>query len=361
MRALDGKTPYEMLDGWKPDLSGLPSWGAKCWILDCLGSKLDDHTKEGQWVGFDAESTAHRIYLPDRHAVIVEHNVIFQQNDLVSMRIDTTISGTDGDQVDPHAKLTNTPGPVINAQPVSTPMPPHPIPNTVVINLPDGSNLQQSTHQHTESSYLQMLRQGNGTHDGKSGKSIIPKGIQTAVVKGIESRDTVIAWELDDENAVFALLTGNAEAEGLEPMTIEEAKMRPDWPRWEEAINTELKSLDNAHTWNVVNRPKDTNVVSCKWVFKIKKNAAGEIDKYKVHLVAHGFTQQYSIDYNETYAPVARLASLCLILVITAHQNWDINVFDFHSAFLNSKLDDDKIIFMELPPGFNKQDCDLVT
>ena len=206
-----------------------------------------------------------------------------------------------------------------------------------------------------------MLQQGNGTHDGKSGKLIISKGIQTAVVKGIESGDAMTVWELDDENAVFVLLTGNAETEGLEPTTIEEAKTRPDWSRWEEAINAEFKSLDNTHTWNVVDRRKDTNVVSCKWVFKIKKNAVGEIDKYKARLVARGFTQQYSVDYNETYAPVARLTSLRLILVIAAHQNWDIDIFDFHSAFLNSKLDDDKIIFMELPPGFDKQDCDLVT
>ena len=140
-RALDGKTPYKMLYGRKPNLSGLPSWGVKCWILDHSGLKLDDHAKEGHWVGFNAESIVHRIYLPDQHAVVVECNITFQRNDLVSMQIDTTISGTNSDQADPHAKLTNAPGPVINAQPVPAPMPSHPIPNTVVVNLPDGSNL----------------------------------------------------------------------------------------------------------------------------------------------------------------------------------------------------------------------------
>ena len=121
-----------------------------------------------------------------------------------------------------------------------------------------------------------------------------------------------------------------------------------------------MKSLADAHTWDVVERPKGTNIVSCKWVFKIKKNAAGEIDKYKAWLVACGFTQQYSVDYNETYAPVARLASLRLILAIAAHHNWDIDMFDFHSAFLNGKLDDDEVIFMELPPGYDTQECNLV-
>ena len=150
------------------------------------------------------------------------------------------------------------------------------------------------------------------------------------------------------------------DAEGLEPVTIDDAKRRPDWPKWEEAINAELKSLDDAHTWNVVKCPQNTNIISCKWVFKIKKNSAGEIDKYKAQLVARGFTQQYGVDYDETYAPVACLASLRLIMAITACWDWDIDIFDFHSAFLNGKLDEDEVIFMELPPGFNKKGHDLV-
>jgi len=99
-------------------------------------------------------------------------------------------------------------------------------------------------------------------------------------------------------------------------------------------------SLDEAHTWDVVPWPKNTNIVSSKWVFKIKRNAAGEIDKYKARLIAQGFTQVLGVDYYETYAPVARLTSLRLILAIAARQDWDIDIFDFHSAFLNGKLND---------------------
>ena len=169
-----------------------------------------------------------------------------------------------------------------------------------------------------------------------------------------------MAWELNDANAVFALLAGHADTEGLEPTTINEAKMHLDWPKWDDAIQAKLKSLADVHTWNMVEHPKDVNVISCKWVFKIKKNAAGEIDKYKVHLVAHSFMQQYGVNYHETYAPVARLASLRLILAIAARHNWDIDVFDFHSTFLNGKLDDDEVIYMELPLGFDKQGHNLV-
>ena len=156
-----------------------------------------------------------------------------------------------------------------------------------------------------------MLRSGEGTHDGRGGDPLLPRGIQAVDVaaedRGKDDSDehASTAWELNDANAVFALLAGHADAEGLEPTTIDEAKTRLDWPKWDEAIQAELKRLADAHTWNVVERPKDVNVVSCKWVFKIKKNTAGEIDKYKARLVARGFTQQYGVDYHEIYAPVA--------------------------------------------------------
>jgi hypothetical protein len=71
-----------------------------------------------------------------------------------------------------------------------------------------------------------------------------------------------------------------AEADGLEP-TYDEAKRRSDWPQWQIAIKVELEALRAAGTWEVVERPKDTNVVDSKWVFRIKKKANGSIDKYK--------------------------------------------------------------------------------
>ena len=252
------------------------------------------------------------------------------------------------------------------------------VPNPSTITLgpdfetPPPNEPRKSMRQRTESRYLKLLREGVGTHDGRSeSRQVLPRGV--VGVENVENRsenepenakmveEAGKALELyEEENIAYAMFAGVSEAEGLEPRTIEEARTRPDWPKWEEAINAELMSLANAHTWDIVERPTNTNIVSSKWVFKIKKNAAGEIDKYKARLVARGFTQIYGVDYYDTYAPVARLASLRLILAIAARNDWEIDVIDFHSAFLNGKLDEDEVIFIELPPGYDKGGRDIV-
>ena len=144
-------------------------------------------------------------------------------------------------------------------------------------------------------------------------------------------------------------------AEGLTP-TYEEAHKCPDWPKWESAIQTELNNLERSGTWHLVKQLPDANVVNNQWVLRIKKNAAGEIEKYRAHLVAKGFTQIYGIDYYETYAPVANLASFHLILAISAQNGWVVNTFDFDSAYLNSKLGDDEVIYLEQPVGHETKD-----
>ena len=95
----------------------------------------------------------------------------------------------------------------------------------------------------------------------------------------------------DNDDVVYAMVARVSKAEGLDPSTIDEAHARPDWPKWDKAISKELASLEAAHTWDVVECPKGVNIVGCKWVFKIKRNAAGEINKYKARLVAKGYSQ----------------------------------------------------------------------
>jgi hypothetical protein len=118
-------------------------------------------------------------------------------------------------------------------------------------------------------------------------------------------------------------------------------------------MDREMATLEEAHTWRMVPRPLGKNIVGSKWVFRIKHKADGSIDKHKACLVARGFTQVYGLDYFNTYSPVVRLTSICLILAIAARYDWDIESFDFVGAYLNGELDDNEEIYMQSPPGYD--------
>ena len=100
-----------------------------------------------------------------------------------------------------------------------------------------------------------------------------------------------------------------------EPRKIEEAWSCAEAPHWREASDSEYNSLLQKGTWEIVPLPKARKVVGCKWIFKVKRKADGSIDKYKARLVCQRFSQEYGIDYDEVFAPVARdeamLSGLC--------------------------------------------------
>uniref|UniRef100_A0A151UDQ7 Retrovirus-related Pol polyprotein from transposon TNT 1-94 n=1 Tax=Cajanus cajan TaxID=3821 RepID=A0A151UDQ7_CAJCA len=116
-------------------------------------------------------------------------------------------------------------------------------------------------------------------------------------------------------------------------------------------MQAELQALENTNTWDLVDHPPDKNLMSCKWVFKVKTYSDGSIERYKARLVARGFTQEYGIDYEETFAPVARLTSLRTLLAIAASKKWFIDQMDVKNAFLNGDLDAE--VYMQPPPGYS--------
>jgi hypothetical protein len=132
-----------------------------------------------------------------------------------------------------------------------------------------------------------------------------------------------------------------------------EAKSRSDWPKWKEAMDREIATLEAAGTWTEVPRPSDKNVVGSKWVFRIKHKADGTIDKYKARLLARGFTQIYGVDYFTTYSPVAKLTSFRTILAIATRHDWEIESFDFIGVYLNGELDANEELYMQAPPGYD--------
>lgn len=102
-----------------------------------------------------------------------------------------------------------------------------------------------------------------------------------------------------------------------EPTSYAEAMNRSDSKQWEEAAQSEYDSIQAAGTWTLVPLPPDRKAIRCKWVFKIKRLSHGAIDRYKARLVAKGFAQKLGVDYNETFAPVAKFCSIRALLALS--------------------------------------------
>ena len=128
----------------------------------------------------------------------------------------------------------------------------------------------------------------------------------------------------------------------------------PDANKWEAACTDEIGVFDHMEVYKVVPHPKGRKVVGSKWVFRIKRGPDGNIQKYKARIIAQGFMQIEGIDYNETFAPVAKLASLRIILALATEQDLEIHQMDVKSAYLNGTLEEE--IFMEPPPGLEVPD-----
>ncbi len=111
-----------------------------------------------------------------------------------------------------------------------------------------------------------------------------------------------------------------------------------------------LQALDKTHTWDLVDLPPGKSLIGCKWVYKIKTHSDGSVERYKARLVAKGFTQEYGIDYEETFAPVAHLTSVRSLLAVAAVRKWGLYQMDVKNAFLNGDLTEE--VYMQPPPGY---------
>jgi hypothetical protein len=123
----------------------------------------------------------------------------------------------------------------------------------------------------------------------------------------------------------------------------------PQAEEWRKAELAELASLHERHVWDLVPRPANANIVTCKWVYKTKEDAEGNPVKRKARLVARGFTQVEGIDYEETFAPTAKFVTIRLIISLATSLGWPMEQADIDTAFLWSDIDED--IYMQQPEG----------
>jgi hypothetical protein len=121
-------------------------------------------------------------------------------------------------------------------------------------------------------------------------------------------------------------------------------------PHWRTATNSKFDELLQNHTLCLVPASTAKNIVGCKWVSGIKRKADGSIDRYKARLVAKGFHQKVGINYSETYNPLIKSTTICLILSIAIPSSWSLRQIDIQNAFLHG--DFSKEVYMSQPLGY---------
>jgi Reverse transcriptase (RNA-dependent DNA polymerase) len=132
-----------------------------------------------------------------------------------------------------------------------------------------------------------------------------------------------------DEIFTYAIAIEVINEENYVSKTPEECMHRNDWPKWKDALKTELDSLEKRNVFGpVILTPKNVNPVGYKWVFAIKRNEKNEIVRYKARLVAQGFTQIRGVDYEETYSPVVDAITLRFLISLAITENLQMCLMD---------------------------------
>lgn len=169
---------------------------------------------------------------------------------------------------------------------------------------------------------------------------------QTEVRRSTRSRakptyldDYILLAEYEHERLLMAV--------NDEPWTFDEAK---ELKVWIDACKEELVSIEKNNTWVLVELPTGVKPIGLRWIFKIKRNADGSINKYKSRLVANGYVQRHGIDYDEVFAPVACMETIRLVIGIAASLGWKIHHLDVKTAFLHGELKEK--VYVTQPEGF---------
>eukprot|EP00253_Pinus_taeda_P002353 PITA_02353 len=330
-QVVKGKTPKQVWSGRKPKISHLKVFGsvAYVWIPATKRSKLDSKSQKLMMTGYSDHHKAYRsidiatgCLSFSRDVVFDEDRGFFQSPPFEQCYEDQPhnvllpVGSPDGR--DDAASVFDDALPELppeNNPPLAAPIVPEPFPSPPDI--------------------------GSSTLRPKWWAKTIGDLWDNELLEGRTSRHK----SKQQSTMNFALMANLHSV--FEPQTYSEAKGTPEW---EQAMDAKLQSLQKNHTWTLSDLPAGKKPISYQWVYKVKYKANGTLDKYKARLVARGFSQKEGIDYEETFAPTAKMSTIRLVLALAAQFNWKVHQMDVKSAFLNGDLQGE--VYMMQPPGF---------
>ena len=178
-----------------------------------------------------------------------------------------------------------------------------------------------------------------------------PTRLAFAIQVHEDSPDTMEDTTPMEDNVMTVLSPYPAERDIMEPLSYRAAMAGSHAQTWRAAVQEEYTTLMEQGTWELVPRPARRKVIGAKWVFKVKRDAEGNVARFKARLVVRGFSQTPGLDYGETYAPVGSYTTARILLAITAARDLELWQMDVKNAFVHGYVDRD--IYMAQPEGFD--------
>lgn len=303
------KTPYEMWHNKKPQLKFLKVFGSTVYIHNkTKKSKFDEKSFKGILVGYNPNG--YKVWNVNTKSFLTARDVIVDETNFKATR------------------------------------------PTIV----DDILVPNSNHKNSKKSYV-PCEQGESS---KSSPHLPESNSDLRRSERVKNHPMPTYKEDLDENInndIYSHLLFAKSLSNTIPNSFDEIKVMDDRDQWELAIKDEIDSLLLNKTWSIVDKPTNKNIVGCKWVFTTKIDEHGNPVRHKARLVAKGFSQQYLSDYNETFAPVARISTFRFLLAFSNQYNLLVHQMDVKTAFLNGVLKEE--VFMKLPEGI-KADANKV-
>jgi len=295
-------SPYELWYGYKPSISNLRViWSdAFAHIAKSKRTKLAPKANKLKLVGYHDEKKAYKLWDQSSNRIVVSRDVVFNESIILnSSSILPRIISDENDEYEVDAIIDE---------------------------------------RETDGEKHYLVRWTGYSADDDTWEPL----------SHVADTEALRLWE--NQNALTVTVTVDTPVNDLEPSSYKDAVSGPNAERWRSAIENELESLRVNNTWTIVpETPPGRHPIGCKWVFKRKLHLDGTIARYKARLVAKGYSQLYGVDYEETFAPVAKFTSIRAILSIAATQDLEVHQMDVKNAFLNGDLDEE--IYMTIPEG----------
>ena len=312
------QTPYEIWKGKKPSINYFHVFGSKCFILrdrQHLG-KFDSKSEKGIFVGYSMTSKAYRVYNFRTKNIMESTNVVIddiEKQDIPKEPIENNILELEEEELSEN------------------------ISKSICDHNIDVSSNNNSIDVSCDNSDLNIVENTVETpHIPFKKTNIIKEAILGDANKGVQTRRQLVSQ-----------LTYTCYISKIEPKNIKEA-LTDDF--WISAMQDELNQFVRNDVWDLVPRPENANVVGTKWIFRNKSDEKGIVIRNKARLVAQGYSQVEGVDFDETFAPVARLESIRLLLCIACALKFKLHQMDVKTAFLNGYLQEE--VFVEQPKGF---------